>query len=108
MGRNPRSTVIALNWPYRLPDELASGTCASGKYPPDWWFPRSGDALGRERAQHMCRSCPALAACRAYVDACDSELRGIWAATTREEREQQRLAKGRERRRAARKAGDAA
>ena len=96
------ATERATTWPARLPDELAErGLCASGRYPPETWFASSRDHEGREYAQWLCRSCPALAACRRYVESCDSELHGIWAAQAHGERERQRLARLRQQRGAA-------
>jgi hypothetical protein len=89
--------AIAIRWPHRLPPELSErGTCASGRFPPDWWFPGVGETDRAERAQRLCRSCPALAACRAYVDAAPGELHGVWAATTHSERKRDRLARRRQ------------
>lgn len=60
------------------------------RYPPDWWFPSPG-AIGDEaaRAVQICRSCPVIRDCYAYVaerERGKDTHHGIWAGLTARER----------------------
>jgi WhiB family redox-sensing transcriptional regulator len=77
------------------PRKIGNGEAACRSHDPEIWFPVSvqADSPAVRLAKSICRGCPVLAACGAYVRANPQE-HGIWAGLTPAEQRQARLAEG--------------
>jgi hypothetical protein len=78
-----------------VPEFMADGTCASGKYDPDLWFPGASQAQRAVKAKKICNTeCPVRDACLEYAVTFPVVLQGVWGGKSRHEIQQLRLARG--------------
>ncbi len=61
------------------------GTCTTGRYDPEMWFPLPGQKDAIEAARDLCIACPRRWRCLADVLA-NPQRDGIWGGTTPDER----------------------
>lgn len=74
---------------------MTAGSCASGEYDPDLWFPEPVEGrYSSKEAQKICARCPVLAQCAEYALSFPVVLSGVWGGMGRREIRAQRLARG--------------
>lgn len=72
-----------------VPSGLAGGICS--QVDPELWFPEPGQWTRTRAAKSLCRTCPLIAACRAWALAHpDLTEYGVWGGLSAVERRQLR------------------